>query len=126
MNRPRDEHMVKTIKRLATTIKKKTASKSPKKKKVPTNSPLKVSPDITEEPSSGIVVKYADDSLVDIDLLKNYEITTGMTVAFESMVFRIVKNPPTITAIQIFPKSCVIVNYPIVPTVTTGEYIHII
>mmetsp|Transcript_13747 Transcript_13747/g.13293 ORF Transcript_13747/g.13293 Transcript_13747/m.13293 type:complete len:639 (+) Transcript_13747:547-2463(+) len=44
-----------------------------------------------------------------------------MTVTFESMVFKIIKNPPTITAIQIFPKSCVMVNYPLIATVTT-EY----
>jgi hypothetical protein len=128
MNRPRDEYMVKTIKRLATTIKKKTASKSPKKKKAPTSSSLKVNSNVIEDnlealtaANSELVVKYSDDSTVDIDSLKNYEFITGMTVTFESMVFRIIKNPPTITAIQIFPKSCVMVSYPVIATVTT-EY----
>ena len=128
MYRPRLEVMSKTLKRLTTTIDKKLMIKSPMKKK---SDKTKVTSSSTadnvlisdleskNDENNGIIVKYPDDSLVEIDILKNEEISSGMYFTHNLFKFEFIRNPPIIIALQLYPKSYVMIDYPIVPTVTT-------
>ena len=128
MYRPRLEVMSKTLKRLSTTIDKKLMIKSPMKKK---SNKTKVTSSSTadnvlisdleskNDENNGIIVKYSDDSIVEIDILKNEEISSGMYFTHNLFKFEFIRSPPIIIALQLYPKSYVMIDYPIVPTVSS-------
>jgi mRNA deadenylase 3'-5' endonuclease subunit Ccr4 len=124
MNREKQEVMVKTLKRMAATFKKK-ESKGPKKSK-----PLKKSqlPLVTGEEvgvqdirveSDTVVVMDQNGGAVDVETMQNYQWQSGMQLSYKTAMFHIVVNPPLVTAISIFPKQMVLRDYPVVPTVST-------
>lgn len=128
MNRPRFEKFSKTLKRLLTAIQKKSAIKSPKKKtshkikvtsrNVPDNS-LLADLNLENDVNDRIIVKYPNQTIAEVEVLNNEDIISGMFFAHESMFFTFIRNPPTIIALQLYPKSYVMIDYPIVPTVTS-------
>ena len=128
MYRPRLEVMSKTLKRLTTTIDKKLMIKSPNKKK--SNKTKVILSNIADNiltsdlglnnvENNGIIVKYSDESIVEVNILKNEEISSGMHFTHNFFTFEFIRNPPIIIALQLYPKSYVMIDYPIVPTVTT-------
>ena len=110
MMRPRQEMLSNTIRRLLTSIKKKLAIKSPKKSKSKSNSkehskehskePVKNTPendnvenDVGSDPiACSVTVKYSDESTVNVNVLKNEEIISGMFFAYESITFQFVRT----------------------------------
>ena len=150
MNRPRQEVISNTLKRLLSTIKKKLTLKSPKKSKTNPGKPNKNKctndgknkydndeKNIDNNNSSNnenndrngaidnengsdeIILKYPNNRIVQMNTLRNDEIVSGMFFTFDQRTFEFIKNPPTTTSLQLYPKSCVMVGYPIVPTITT-------
>ena len=116
MSRPRYEAVSKMLNRLSTTIKKKTSPKSPKKAK--SRSQFVLRTEMLEHVECKVTLKHSDETTVDTQVLCNNEITSGMSFEFESLNYLIMRNPPVTTAIKLHPKSIVLSDYPIVPTIT--------
>jgi hypothetical protein len=117
MSRPRYETVAKMLNRLSATIKKKTSPKSVKKSS--NQSALKGRENmILGNIECKVILKRADESTVDTQVLCNNEITSGMSFELESLTYTIMRNPPVTTALKLFPKTIILSNYPVVPTIT--------
>ena len=118
MSRPKYEAVAKMLNRLSATIKKKTAPKSSKKssKDRSTSRGPESRENIVVE--CKVILKHADESTVDTQVLCNNEISSGMSFEFDSKTYTIVRNPPVTTALKLYPKSIILSNYPVVPTIT--------
>lgn len=118
MSRPRYETVAKMLNRLSATIKKKTLPKSSKKN----NKDRSFSRGSESRDNTNIeckvILKHTDESTVDTQVLCNNEITSGMSFEFESLTYIIIRNPPVTTALKLYPKSVILSDYPVVPTIT--------
>jgi hypothetical protein len=117
MSRPRYETVAKMLNRLSATIKKKTSPKSTKKSSNHSTSRSRDNVTLSNIECK-VILKRADESTVDTQVFCNNEITSGMSFELESLTYTIIRNPPVTTALKLFPKTIILSNYPVVPTIT--------
>ena len=104
MNRPREECMAKTLKRLSVTIKKKagknkTAGKA-KKKAIDAVETTSAGTDPTD-----LITVHEHGLPIEVDVVLNEAWRTGMSVSVGSeYTFVVVKNAPAVISITVFPK----------------------
>ena len=104
MNRPRDETMAKTLKRLSVTIKKKAGKNKTagKTKKKASDAVVAGSPGT--DPSD-LVTVHEHGTPIDVDVVLNEAWRSGMSVSVGTeYTFVVVKNAPAVISITVFPK----------------------
>ena len=105
MNRPRDECIAKTLKRLSVTIKKKAGkSKSAGKAKKKASDAVAATTS-AEADQTDLITVHEHDLLIDVDVVLNEAWRTGMSVSVGTEHnFTVVKNAPAVISITVFPK----------------------
>ena len=78
-NRPKEEKIQKTLKRMELTLAKKLGSKE-----------------------RGVSLTYRD-ALIDVETMKNENLLSGMQLLIAGLELLVVVNPPVITDINVFP-----------------------
>lgn len=110
LNRPVDESISKTLKRLVSNFSKKNVKKSKSKVKL-SQDQHKVN-NVSELP----VLTY-DGETLNTDKLMNSDWKSGMLLSFESTLLLVLIHAPTISSLSSFPKSKLMVGFPISPRV---------
>lgn len=112
MDRPYDELVVKSMRRLSLNCQsklKRNSKKEKKKEKHKTNE--------TENCiSSGIIIKY-EDQICNVDEMRNYDLISDMLIYVDSFCFKVIKNAPNITSLSTYPKLIITYGCMIIPLV---------
>ena len=105
MNRPRDECMAKTLKRLSVTIKKKAGKNKTSGKAKKKVSDAVASTTSTETDPTDLITVHEHDLPIDVNVVLNEAWCTGMSVSVGTEhTFVVVKNAPAVISITVFPK----------------------
>lgn len=113
LNRPVNESAAKTLVRIEKAISKvvkknSSAKKNDKKKSKGT--------EVSRESTVSVAALLKNGSCVDPESISNIELSEEITIAIDQTHFKIVKNPPNVESVTIFPTRQYFVGVPVVAT----------